>query len=293
MVNGIVRLLVDGIALAGVIGSVAALVPDSRPPATAACSPCRMTAIWRSKMRAAPCTPFAAMVLTAIMTGTAAAGPTLSSASERTPVFERGHAPSSQHYQKYYEEAVRGDPDAQAKLAALYAEGAGVPRSDAYAFQWSIRAAGQGHPQAQLMLSEIFAAGKVPPKNSIAAYKWASIAEAGAREPQTREKAARMLDLFAPEMSEEQIDEARSLAADWKPKPELRQPGNGSGNGHAAENRVSRSAAPAMAPAKSSARLYQRFREARAAAEPSDRVVTQLKALRSQLRARLSCRICR
>ena len=106
---------------------------------------------WKPNMRNVPCLSFTAMALTVVMIGSAAAGSTLLPASERS-------------YHDYYEAAVRGDPDAQASLAALYARDAGRPHADAYAFQWFMRAAGQGHAQAQLMLSEIFAAGKGVPK---------------------------------------------------------------------------------------------------------------------------------
>jgi TPR repeat protein len=139
---------------------------------------------WKPNTRAVPCLSFTAMVLTSVMMGSAAAGLTLLSASERS-------------YRDYYEAAVRGDLDAQANLAVLHANDAGGPRSDAYAFQWFMRAAGQGHAQAQLMLSEIFAAGKGVPRNSLAAYKWAAVAAASAREPQTMENAARMLERLA------------------------------------------------------------------------------------------------
>jgi TPR repeat protein len=154
---------------------------------------------------------FTAMVLTAIMMGNAAAGLTLESEPDRS-------------FCEHYEAAVRSDPDAQAGLAAMYAEGAGVPQSDAYAFQWFMRAAGQGHAQAQLRLSEMFVAGRGAPKNRVAAYKWAALAKAAARKPETTAGAARMFAVLAPLMSEAQIAEARSLASDWRPAPELRRP---------------------------------------------------------------------
>ena len=182
-------------------------------------------------MRELPCLSFTAMALTAIMIGSAAAGLTLLPPSERS-------------YHDYYEAAVRGDPDAQARLAVFHANEAGGPQSNAYALQWFIRAAGQGHAQAQLMLSEIFAAGKGVPRNNLAAYKWASVAAAGAREPQTMKNAVRMRERLAAQMSDSEIAEARSLAAAWKPKPELQQPGN------PAQSRVPQLAAPASVPCR-------------------------------------------
>ncbi len=196
-------------------------------------------------MRELPCLSFTAMALTAIMIGSAAAGLTLLPPSERS-------------YHDHYEAAVRGDPDAQARLAVFHANEAGGPQSNAYALQWFIRAAGQGHAQAQLMLSEIFAAGKGVPRNNLAAYKWASVAAASAREPQTTENAVAMLKLLAPQMSQAQIVEARSLAAGWKPKPEVRQ----ANNDQPTENRGSRPATPVSVPTSSS--TQSRARETRA-----------------------------
>ena len=178
-----------------------------------------------------------------------------------------------------YEAAVRGDPDAQASLAVFHANEAGGPQSNAYALQWFIRAAGQGHAQAQLMLSEIFAAGKGVPKNNLAAYKWASVAAASAREPQTTENAVAMLKLLAPQMSQAQIVEARSLAAGWKPKPEVLQ----ANNDQPTENRGSRPATPVSVPTSSS--TQSRARETRAAAELAEHVTTRVRSWQRYLRA--------
>ena len=105
----------------------------------------------------------AAIALTMALAGPADGGPALRPAAERS-----------------YQAAVRGDPDAQADLAASYARGDGVPQSDALAFQWCLRAAGQGHAEAQLMLSGLFASGKGVPQDYVTAYKWASLAAANA-----------------------------------------------------------------------------------------------------------------
>jgi hypothetical protein len=213
---------------------------------------------------------FTAMVLIAIMMGSAAAGLTLEPDPDRS-------------FCEHYEAAVRSDPDAQANLAALYAEGASVPQSDAYAFQWFMRAAGQGHAQAQLRLSEMLVAGRGVPKNRVAAYKWAALAKAGARKPETTAGAARMFAALAPLMSEAQIAEARSLAADWKPTPELRR----SHDAQPRQKRCSRAAGLAMVPTGSSKPLHPQVREPRGTAVRADHIGTRAKSLRSYLRARL------
>jgi hypothetical protein len=144
-------------------------------------------------------------VLGAALVGSADAGPTLPSPS-----------PAS----SYYEAAVAGDREAQAKLGMLYARGQGIQRSDALAFQWLWRAAGQGHAGAQLELSEIFALGRGVPRSLVAAYEWAWLAEANADGVETAAKAARMVGHLQPQLSAAQIEEARSRGSRWQAKPE-------------------------------------------------------------------------
>jgi hypothetical protein len=146
----------------------------------------------------------AAIALIMAMAGRADGGPALLPAAERS-----------------YQAAVRGDPDAQADLAASYARGDGVPQSDAFAFQWCLRAAAQGHAEAQLMLSGLFANGKGVPQDYVTAYKWASLAAASAREPDTLEKVVKTIRFLAPQLSDAEISEARARASDWKPRQEL------------------------------------------------------------------------
>ena len=123
----------------------------------------------------------------------------------------------------YYKAAVQGSADAQASLGALYAKGAGVPQSDTTALQWFMRAAEQGHGKAQVMLGEIWANGWGVPRNQAIAYKWATLAKANATEPKTREKADKLIDRLAQQMSDDQIAEARGWAAQWKPQLEVTQ----------------------------------------------------------------------
>ena len=123
----------------------------------------------------------------------------------------------------YYKAAVQGSADAQAHLGALYAKGAGVPQSDTTALQWFMRAAEQGHGKAQVMLGEIWANGWGVSRNEAIAYKWATLAKASALEPETREKADKLIDRLAQHMSDDQVAEARRWAAQWKPQPEVSQ----------------------------------------------------------------------
>lgn len=121
----------------------------------------------------------------------------------------------------YYEAAVRGDPEAQAKLAETQAK-----TSVKQAFQWSWRAAQQGHAGAQLQLSEMFASGQGVPKHLVTAYVWAHLAQANATDSATTERADRMIVQLAEQMSNADIREALRRAADWKPQPETRPSSN-------------------------------------------------------------------
>jgi hypothetical protein len=144
----------------------------------------------------------AVAVLGVIPTGIASAGPT---------------APSRASPNAYYEAAVRGDPTAQAKLAALYAKD-----SHPQAFQWSWRAAHQGHAEAQLQLSEMFASGNGTPKDLVTAYLWAHLAQTYAVGEPTTEKADRMIVRLAQELSDTEIKEALRRAIGWQPRPEAK-----------------------------------------------------------------------
>ena len=69
-----------------------------------------------------------------------------------------------------------------------------------------------GQSEAQFKLGTIYAAGTVLPKNVVVAYMWFSLSAA-----QSNEKATKRRDKIALSMTAAQIDEAQSLAAQWKP----------------------------------------------------------------------------
>ena len=69
-----------------------------------------------------------------------------------------------------------GNAQAQAQLAAMYANGDGVPEDNAVAFKWFRKAAEQGLPDAQNVLGLMYAAGKGTPRDDIAALVWFNLA---------------------------------------------------------------------------------------------------------------------
>ncbi len=70
--------------------------------------------------------------------------------------------------------ADRGDADAQWQMGVRYHNGEGVPRDDAQAMQWFLRAAEQGHVIAQATLGAYYWAGRGVPQDLSKAYFWSA-----------------------------------------------------------------------------------------------------------------------
>jgi hypothetical protein len=121
----------------------------------------------------------------------------------------------------HYVAALQGNADAQAKLGTLYQKGAGVPQSDALAFQWFLRAAQHNHAEAQLALSGMFANGQGVIRHDVLAYKWAALAETNAGEADVRRRAAEMINSLARRMPEPELAQARKLAGTSGPEAPL------------------------------------------------------------------------
>ena len=109
--------------------------------------------------------------------------------------------------------AQQGDADAQFYLGQMYSEGRGVPQDDAEAVRWYRRAAEQGDAEAQHNLGFMYSKGQGAPQDYVQAYMWVNLAVA-----QGREDARKARDILAEHMTLAQMDEARRLAREWKPK---------------------------------------------------------------------------
>ena len=68
--------------------------------------------------------------------------------------------------------AERGDAEAQANLAARYANGVGVEMDMALAAEWYRKAAEQGNAVAQVNLGALYAAGRGVPRDDVQAFNW-------------------------------------------------------------------------------------------------------------------------
>ncbi len=113
--------------------------------------------------------------------------------------------------------ADRGDADAQWQMGVRYHNGEGVPRDDAQAMQWFLRAAEQGHVVAQATLGAYYWAGRGVPQDLSKAYFWSAIALA-----QGDENSKSRLEGLASQMTRAQVLAARQQAEAWLRSHNLR-----------------------------------------------------------------------
>lgn len=102
--------------------------------------------------------------------------------------------------------AERGNGEAEAALAGLYAQGLGVRRDAAQAAHWYRRAARRGHGVAQMNLGDMLARGEGVKRDPVKAYVWLELA---AR--QGKSWAARRRDQIAGAMTARERAEALKL----------------------------------------------------------------------------------
>lgn len=119
----------------------------------------------------------------------------------------------SQAIEWYRRSADQGNPRAQNNLGVMYRYGLGVPQDYQKAFRWFEKAAGQGNGGGQNHLGLMHYKGEGMPKNYIQAYMWATLAA-----NQGVDQAIQALQILRNEMTQAQIDEAKQLAKEWKPK---------------------------------------------------------------------------
>lgn len=119
---------------------------------------------------------------------------------------------------KWYRLAAdQGNATAQNNLGVLYRLGLGGPQDFQTALHWFRRAADQGDGGAQNHLGLMYYKGEGVSQDNVQAYMWATLAA-----EQGLDQAIQALGFLEQEMSSEQIEEARRLAKEWKPKgPEI------------------------------------------------------------------------
>ncbi|MCX6594785.1 MAG: tetratricopeptide repeat protein [Acidobacteria bacterium] len=114
--------------------------------------------------------------------------------------------------------ADQGHTSAQFNLGVMYANGQGVPENAAEGVRWYRKAADQGDALAQVELGRIYAEGQGVPQDYATAHMWLSLASAEFGEVFF----AKERDVVAQKMTREQLAEAKRLAREWKPKPEVK-----------------------------------------------------------------------
>jgi TPR repeat protein len=107
--------------------------------------------------------------------------------------------------------AEQGDASAQYNLGVMYANGEGVPQNASTSAEWYRKAAEQGHADAQFKLSASYYLDEGVSHNPVMAYVLANLAAA-----QGHEKGRELRDLFADELSRDQIAEGQRMASEWR-----------------------------------------------------------------------------
>ncbi|MCE2510041.1 MAG: sel1 repeat family protein [Alphaproteobacteria bacterium] len=122
---------------------------------------------------------------------------------------------------KWYQlAAAQGNQSSQYNLGLLFSLGhAPIQRSDRQALQWFTMAAEQGHAKAQSNLGAMHALGLGTEKNLVQAYKWFTLAVNSYPPGEDREQEMKNLTRASEEMAPVQVELAKKLAEEWKPKP--------------------------------------------------------------------------
>lgn len=115
----------------------------------------------------------------------------------------------------YRKSAELGYAEAQFNLAAGYLLGEGVVKNETEGVKWFTRAAAQGLARAQAMLGSCYWFGNGVSRDLVKAHMWLSLAV-----DQGLADAPMYLKRVAQRMTPAQIEEARRLAREWKPRKE-------------------------------------------------------------------------
>jgi hypothetical protein len=133
-------------------------------------------------------------------------------AAQRSPSAQStvNRAAATRSLPELQEIAGQGDADAQWQMGLRYHDGDGVPRDDAQAMQWYLRAAEQGNVEAQGALGSYYWAGRGVPVDLSKSYFWSTIAMA-----QGDEISKGRVEGLASQMTQGQVSQARQEAEAW------------------------------------------------------------------------------
>ena len=102
---------------------------------------------------------------------------------------------------------------AQHSLGLMYLQGDGVRKDSKEAFKWFRLAAYQGYADAQFYLGVMHLEGEVTPKDHVLAHMWFALSATHGVE-----SAAYHMKECEEKMSSSQIEKARTMATNWKPR---------------------------------------------------------------------------
>ena len=120
--------------------------------------------------------------------------------------------------EKLRADAANGDPKAEYEIGDQYWTGRGAPQDFAEAAKWYRKSAEQGFADAQTSLGFAYQSGQGIEQDSVQADTWYIIAASFEKSPaETIDLAIRHRDYIEPNMTPQQIAEARRRAREWKP----------------------------------------------------------------------------
>ncbi|WP_299726843.1 tetratricopeptide repeat protein [uncultured Tateyamaria sp.] len=138
------------------------------------------------------------------------AAPALAELEQARDLMEAGAYKAA--YDALWPAARSGNAEAEELIGVLYALGLGVERDDERAFEWYLRASMKGHPGAQSGVGWYYEVGRgMPAPDLVRAYMWYTLSAIGG-DPD----AAISLEEVVKKMTQEEIDRAHILVADYK-----------------------------------------------------------------------------
>jgi len=118
----------------------------------------------------------------------------------------------------YRNAAEQGYPDAEFALGLAYQYGTGVPKDDALAVSWYRKGVAQGNLRSMLSLGAFYANGWSVPKDEVAALALfdLSVDKLIRTDPQAGDQAAANRMLLLKLVTDKQVSEGKTLAADMQ-----------------------------------------------------------------------------
>ena len=109
--------------------------------------------------------------------------------------------------------ANRGFAPAQNNLGVKYNKGQGVPQDNKEAVKWWRLSAEQGHASAQYNLGRSYEQGLGVLQDYVLAHMWVNLAASNGEEDAIEKR-----NMVEKEMTPQQIEKAKEMARNWKPK---------------------------------------------------------------------------